>query len=366
MLYAAIDIHTCMFQAAVLDSDTSEMTESRFEATPEQLDHGAMPWQGKLAVVRSMPRPVGAGSRVSCSCVVSRCGSSILAGRARCKDAGDGRRPTGSRPMALRCCSPGSFCPSASRGCHRPRSSVCVTRPVCARPSLQSAPAGRNASMRLLTHEGRLCVCVCVCARARVRLLTAEGRRWVEEGLELDACARAQVEVMLTVMGGLRSSWTRSRARCVASPAAIAAARHSRRPSGSARSWPFTCSPKSATPTASTVRANSSCASSVDPVVVESADSKRGGASPSRDHDSLDRMGERALCPSCGLMIPEACCFVGAAGGVAGAVGVSAGARERAAIDDQVFLADRATLKPAFQDLAHSGRIAGLRGQGRP
>src|SRR6266516_1908214 len=56
----------------------------------------------------------------------------------------------------------------------------------------------------------------------------------------------------------------------------------------------------------------------------------------------------------------------GAAGGVTGAVGMSAGARERAAIDDQVFLADRTTLKPALQDLAHSGRIAGLRGQGRP
>ena len=35
-----------------------------------------------------------------------------------------------------------------------------------------------------------------------------------------------------------------------------------------------------------------------------------------------------------GLAILEACCFVGAAGGVAGAVRVSAGARERAAIDD--------------------------------
>src|SRR6266496_6835342 len=64
------------------------------------------------------------------------------------------------------------------------------------------------------------------------------------------------------------------------------------------------------------------------------------------------------------LAILEACCFVEAAGGVAGAVGVRAGARERAAIDDQVFLADRTTSKPAFQDLAHAGRVAGLREQG--
>jgi hypothetical protein len=63
--------------------------------------------------------------------------------------------------------------------------------------------------------------------------------------------------------------------------------------------------------------------------------------------------------PVGGLAILEACCFVGAAGGVAGAVRMSAGTRERAAIDDQVFLAYRTTIKPALQDLAHSGRIAG-------
>ena len=61
--------------------------------------------------------------------------------------------------------------------------------------------------------------------------------------------------------------------------------------------------------------------------------------------------------------ILEARRFVGASGGVAGAVRMSAGARQRAAIDDQVFLADRTTIKPALQDLADAGRIAGLRGQ---
>ncbi len=73
--------------------------------------------------------------------------------------------------------------------------------------------------------------------------------------------------------------------------------------------------------------------------------------------------GAWARCVLGGLVVLEACCFVGAAGGVAGAVRVSAGARERAAIDDQVFLADRTAVKPALQDLAHSGRVAGLRGQ---
>src|SRR4249919_2212923 len=45
-----------------------------------------------------------------------------------------------------------------------------------------------------------------------------------------------------------------------------------------------------------------------------------------------------------GLAIREACCVVGAAGGVSGAVRVSAGARERAAVDNQVFLAYRTTI----------------------
>src|SRR5262249_684588 len=76
--------------------------------------------------------------------------------------------------------------------------------------------------------------------------------------------------------------------------------------------------------------------------------------------------GRVGALPLSGLAILEACCFVGAAGRVASAVRMSAGARERAAIDDQVFLAYRTTIKPALQDLAHSGRIAGLRGQRRP
>jgi hypothetical protein len=32
-------------------------------------------------------------------------------------------------------------------------------------------------------------------------------------------------------------------------------------------------------------------------------------------------------------------------------------------VDDQVFLADRALVEPALQDLAHPGDVAGLRGR---
>src|SRR5437867_8805491 len=63
------------------------------------------------------------------------------------------------------------------------------------------------------------------------------------------------------------------------------------------------------------------------------------------------------------LPVLEACRFVGAAGGVARAVRMSAGAREHAAIDDQVLLTYRTTVEPALEDLPRSRRIAGLRGQ---
>lgn len=52
----------------------------------------------------------------------------------------------------------------------------------------------------LLTQEGWPC--------PRGRLLTAEGRRWVD-ALELDPGARAQIEVMLTVMAALQEQLER-------------------------------------------------------------------------------------------------------------------------------------------------------------
>src|SRR5258707_15614457 len=51
MLYAAIDIHKRMFQAAVLDVETGETVERRFGATREELSDWAMPLQGTLAAV---------------------------------------------------------------------------------------------------------------------------------------------------------------------------------------------------------------------------------------------------------------------------------------------------------------------------
>ena len=51
------------------------------------------------------------------------------------------------------------------------------------------------------------------------------------------------------------------------------------------------------------------------------------------------------------------------AGGVACAVRVRSGARELAAVDDQVFLANRALVEEALEDLAHTRGVAGLRGE---
>src|SRR5436190_10635303 len=51
MLYAGLDIHKAVFQAAVLDPDSGELSECRFEPSRERLADWAMEWQGKLAAV---------------------------------------------------------------------------------------------------------------------------------------------------------------------------------------------------------------------------------------------------------------------------------------------------------------------------
>ena len=50
-MYAAIDIHKRRFQAAVLDSESGEVSEQRFEACGEELRQWAMPLAGRVAAV---------------------------------------------------------------------------------------------------------------------------------------------------------------------------------------------------------------------------------------------------------------------------------------------------------------------------
>src|SRR5215218_6315286 len=51
MVYAAIDIHKRIFQAAVLDAETGELVQERLPANREALDDWATRWQGKLEAV---------------------------------------------------------------------------------------------------------------------------------------------------------------------------------------------------------------------------------------------------------------------------------------------------------------------------
>src|SRR6476469_8543859 len=58
--------------------------------------------------------------------------------------------------------------------------------------------------------------------------------------------------------------------------------------------------------------------------------------------------------------------LLGALGGVARRVGVSAGTGELALVDDQIFGADRLLGEIALQNLARAGRVPGLRRQRAP
>jgi transposase len=51
MVYAAIDIHKRIFQAAVLDAETGELVQERLPASREALDDWATRWAGKLEAV---------------------------------------------------------------------------------------------------------------------------------------------------------------------------------------------------------------------------------------------------------------------------------------------------------------------------
>jgi transposase len=51
MVYTAIDIHKTLFQAAMLDTSSGEVSDARFPATREALQHGAMPLREGVAAV---------------------------------------------------------------------------------------------------------------------------------------------------------------------------------------------------------------------------------------------------------------------------------------------------------------------------
>jgi len=200
MLYGAIDIHKSVFQAAVLDPETGELTQSRFAATREELGDWAMTWEGKLAAVaieattgwRWVARELQQrGFEVR---LVDPGRASALQGRRRKPktDRLDARwlALVLARQLLSEC---EAWLPPAEIQRLRDQTRL--------RKALAGERSGWAQRLHaLLTQEGWPC--------ARGRLLTGEGRRWVA-ALELDACVRAQVEVMLTMMAALEEQLER-------------------------------------------------------------------------------------------------------------------------------------------------------------
>ncbi len=194
MLYAGIDIHKAVFQAAVLDPDSGELKESRFEPSRARLGDWAMEWQGKLAAVaieattgwRWVARELQAqGFEVH---LVDPGRASALQGRRRRPktDRLDARwlALLLARDLLAEC---EAWLPPAEIQRLRDRTRL--------RKALAGERTGWAQRLHaLLAHEGWPC--------ARGRLLTAEGRRWVD-ALALDPHVRTQVDVIVAVMAAL-------------------------------------------------------------------------------------------------------------------------------------------------------------------
>jgi transposase len=193
MLYAGIDIHKSVFQAVVLDSESGELSESRFAPSRERLSEWADEWDGKLAGVaieattgwRWVARELHVrGFEVH---LLDAGRASALRGRRRPKtDKLDARwlALILARDLLSEC---EAWIPPADIQLLRDQTRL--------RKSLVNSRTGWAQRLHsLLEHEGWPC--------SRGRLLTREGRRWVA-ALELDPGVRAQVDVMLTIIEAL-------------------------------------------------------------------------------------------------------------------------------------------------------------------
>jgi transposase len=192
MLFAAIDIHKHVFQAAVLDPESGELVEERFSADRESLARWSERWGGRVEAVaveatsgwRWVWRELaGQGFDVRLAEPVQ---SRALLGRRRSAktDRLDARWL--ARLLAKEML-PESWIPPAEIQQLRDRTRL--------RKAL--AEDRRRWALRLhafLAHEGWPC--------ARQRLLTVEGLRWVA-GLKLPEHARLQVDALLAVMSAL-------------------------------------------------------------------------------------------------------------------------------------------------------------------
>jgi transposase len=194
MVYAALDIHKSVFQAAVLDLGSGEVEERRFPASPAALDDWATRWHGRLAAVAVeattgwrwvVARLQRHGFEVR---LVDPGRASALQGRRR--------RPKTDRldarwlvQLLARELAPEAWIPPEEIQRLRDRTRLRKTLVDERRRWAQRLHA-------LLVQEGWAC--------ARGRLLTAQGRRWLQ-GLKLDPDARAYVDTALAMIAALEA-----------------------------------------------------------------------------------------------------------------------------------------------------------------
>jgi transposase len=189
MVYAAIDIHKAVFQAATLDVETGELAEQRFAATPDALSVWVEQQPAGLAAVAI---EATTGWRWVARELERRGVVVLLAdpGEASARQ-GKRRRPKTDRLDArwLVTLLAKQMLPTvwmAPADIQRLRDQTRFRKKL-----VEDHTRWAQRLHSLLTHEGWAC--------SRGRLLTAEGLRWVD-GLRLDPLVRTQIEAMLTIM----------------------------------------------------------------------------------------------------------------------------------------------------------------------
>jgi transposase len=194
VLYAAIDIHKHVFQAAVLDPGSGEVAEERFSADRESLGRWAEQWRGRVAVVAI---EATTGWRWVARDLAERGFDVRLAEPVQARGLLGRRRSAKTDRLDARWLArllakemlPESWIPPAEIQRLRDRTRL--------RKAL--ADDRRRWALRLhafLAHEGWPC--------ARSRLLSAEGLRWVA-GLKLPEHARLQVDTFLSLISTLEA-----------------------------------------------------------------------------------------------------------------------------------------------------------------
>ena len=187
MLYAAIDIHKHVFQAAVFDRGVWRGGRGAVLGGSRECSVGGR--SGGAAGSRrwrSRRRRGGVGRGASLQHAGSRSGWRSPFRRAVCSAGGGARRPTGSTRAGWRGCWRARCC--RSRGSRPRRSSDCVTGRACGRRWRRIARRWAQRLHACLLHEGWPC--------SRSRLLSVEGLRWAA-GLRLPDHARLHVDSLL-------------------------------------------------------------------------------------------------------------------------------------------------------------------------